>query len=111
MVIRLLGASAPKTLDGRIAGADANAHIAAEFLMNCRRVILSVRLILCCLNCSVPAILSLIIIDQVHGFRKAIIPNRHELGKVNFLAFEMYLPYALRKAQNGAETPSKEKDR
>jgi hypothetical protein len=43
MVIRLLGASAPKILDGKIVGADMNAQAAtAELLRYCRRVIMFV---------------------------------------------------------------------
>jgi hypothetical protein len=51
--MRLPGASAPKTLAGRIIGADKNAQAAAaELLRSCRRVILSVCLILCRLSFS-----------------------------------------------------------
>ena len=40
-----------------------------------------------------------------------MIPNNPGFCNVNFLAFESDLPYALRKAQNSAETSSKEKNR
>jgi hypothetical protein len=53
MVIRLLGALEPKTFAGRITGADMEAQAAAaELLRNCRRLILSTRLVLCLFSCS-----------------------------------------------------------
>lgn len=106
MVMRLLGASAPKTLVGRIIGADASPQAAAvELLRNCRRVILSASMVLCRFSCSYlpfredvgnnkDVVSPCKTITLAHGHKNSIIPNELEFCKANFLAFEKDLKYA-----------------